>query len=122
MKMDNLKYQVYKLVDRFFQGTNQHFQCQLPEKPGIFWQFVMRRLYAGIQFIPDQAQIVKDLPEDAIVVYVNKFKSNFEFLFSYIRFPEQLLEHFVRVHKHQPSHHSLTMMLFDRTCSYSQQQ
>ena len=37
--------------------------------------FGLGRFFSGIRFTGEQAEQIKNLPEDAIVVYVNKYKS-----------------------------------------------
>jgi len=52
---------------------------------GLIRHFLFKRLFFRISFSDDQADVIKDLPENACIVYVNKFKSTFEYLFSYFR-------------------------------------
>ena len=86
MKSDTIKRRLQELKNRFLQGTEHHYQCQMPDNPGIFLGFILRRLYGRIAFSQDQVKLLEALPKDAMTVYVNKQKSTFEFLFSYTRF------------------------------------
>ncbi|WP_319525140.1 1-acyl-sn-glycerol-3-phosphate acyltransferase [uncultured Desulfosarcina sp.] len=40
---------------------------------------------------PEQADIIKNIPEDAIIVYTTKYKSGFDFLFAHTRYRQQRL-------------------------------
>jgi len=75
-----------KAVDRFLQGTYNHFFCELPARIGSIWHFLFKVLFFRIQFSKDQVNIIRDLPKDAGIIVVNKYRSTFEYFFSYIRF------------------------------------
>jgi glycerol-3-phosphate O-acyltransferase len=76
---------INKIICRFLVGTTQHFSCQLPSHMDSVRHFLFNLLFNRIGFTKDQADVIKNLPENACVVYVNKFKSTFEVLFSYFR-------------------------------------
>ena len=88
MKIDTIKHTIHELTLRFLKGTDHHFYSEMPEKQGVFWRFGLNRLFSRIQFSIDQAKLVNDLPDGAMIVYVNKFKSAFEFLFFCNRLPK----------------------------------
>jgi glycerol-3-phosphate O-acyltransferase len=48
--------------------------------------FILRRLFAGIDLNPELKVTLDTLPDNAVVVYVSKTKSYFEFLFYYTRY------------------------------------
>jgi glycerol-3-phosphate O-acyltransferase len=48
--------------------------------------FILRRLFGGIPIAPELETVLDELPENAVVVYVSKYKSYFEFLFYYTRY------------------------------------
>lgn len=74
--------------DTIVQGTHNHFSCHIPEKIGLLPSLLLRLLFARIDINRAQAEMLKVLDEEGHVVFVNKYKSNFEFLFSYIRFKQ----------------------------------
>ena len=53
--------------------------------------FILRRLFSGIHLNPDLKATLKDLPADAVIVYVSKTKSYFEFLCYYTRYMQAKL-------------------------------
>lgn len=73
------------IINRFLEGTTQHFGCQLPSHMDPIRHFFFKLLFLRIGFSTNQADVIKGLPENACIVYVNKFKSTFEYLFSYFR-------------------------------------
>ncbi len=81
--------------------------CFLPKTNGILAFWFLRRLFSGIPINPELETTVKSLPDDAVVVYVTKDKSHFEFLFAYTRFrqanlPFPQLSFDCKVHIWQP--------------------
>jgi glycerol-3-phosphate O-acyltransferase len=73
-------------LKRFLKGTVHHYSCILPDKMGILTQGLLRIFYRGIRFSTDQEKILQNLPDDAILIFTNKYKSQFEWLFCYSRF------------------------------------
>ncbi len=70
---------------KLLQGKALYFSCRLPAHIGHVCNWLIRLFYSGIVLEDKQAQVVSGLPDDAIVVYTNKFKSYFEFLFTHSR-------------------------------------
>ncbi len=68
--------------------TDNCFTCYLPENISFFSSNFLKVFFSGIKIDPDQLNTIKRLPENAIVIYASKFKSNFEFLFTYIRYKD----------------------------------
>jgi glycerol-3-phosphate O-acyltransferase len=61
------------------------FDCFLPRRTGYFSSWLLRRFFSGIRLDEDQLSGMKALPPDAIVVYITKHKSEFEYLFYHTR-------------------------------------
>ena len=68
-------------LSKVLHGTLNHYGCILPRKTGKISSAALRAFYSGIAFGKDQRAVIEQLPENATVVYVNKHKSKFEFLF-----------------------------------------
>lgn len=66
--------------------TDNRFTCYLPQRIGFVATFLLRRLFAGIRINPDLQTTIRNLPENAVTVYVSKTKSYFEFLCYYTRY------------------------------------
>jgi glycerol-3-phosphate O-acyltransferase len=80
-----------RMADTFLKGTHQHYLCYLPANKGLFSSWLLKRFFSGIESKRQQIQILKTIPENATVVYLNKFQSYFEFLFYHTRHIENRL-------------------------------
>ncbi len=69
-----------------FNNSGDRYFCQLPEHIGYLSTLILRLFYSGIKVNQTQTRHLKDLNKDGTIVYVTKHKSNFLFLFSYIRY------------------------------------
>ncbi len=78
-------------LERFLKGTNDHFFCDIPGRIGFLSSLFLRLFYKGIRTEKDQVVPIRDLPEDAVVVYATQRKSYFDFLFFYTRFKQEKL-------------------------------
>jgi len=88
------------IFSRLLRGSQDHFLCMLPYRTGRLSNWFLKHFYSGIRIDPDQTDLVCNTPKDAIIVYVNKFRSNFEYLFYHTRYgaldlpvPEIWLDH-----------------------------
>jgi len=73
-------------IQRVLDGTYDHYSCYLPDKIGRLPSLILRLFYSGIKTAEDQIAVLKQIEDDAIVVYASKFKSYFEYLFYYSRY------------------------------------
>jgi glycerol-3-phosphate O-acyltransferase len=73
-------------IIRFLKGTYNHYSLELPEKPGFLTGFFLKRFFSGISIEKEQVAVLNNLPEDAIIVYVAKQKSRFQYLLYYTRY------------------------------------
>ena len=83
----------YKLTARGWiysalKGTHNHFSCHLPPNVGIVVNFFLKLFYSGITIDDEQTAKIKKLPDDGIIVYANKYKSYFEYLFYHTRYKQ----------------------------------
>ncbi len=75
---------------RSFLGDNyNHYMTYLPKKIGILSDWFLRALFRGIQTDKGQGEILKGLSRDGIVVYITKYKTDFEYLFYHARYAEE---------------------------------
>ena len=72
-------------ISKLLKGSYDHYTCFLPRDIGRFSNLILKLFYSGIRFDTEQMKIVQRLDEEAVVVYVTKFQSNFEYLFYYNR-------------------------------------
>ena len=73
------------------ENTENLFTCWLPRQTGIVTMFILRRIFSGICLNPDLKATLKELPDNAVIVYVSKTKSYFEFLCYYTRYMQARL-------------------------------
>ena len=73
-------------IQRLLKGTYLHYACFLPENPGYLLPWILKVFYRGVTLAPSQAAVLKQLPRNAIPVYVTKRKSVFERLFYHTRY------------------------------------
>lgn len=70
----------------FFNDTHDHHACYLPSHIGHMVSFFLNFFYANIEVNQSQTFQLKKMQEEGIIVYANKYKSYFEFLFYYTRY------------------------------------
>lgn len=66
--------------------TRKYYSCLLPNKLGGFIGLWLRLYHHRIKFGLSQKAKIETLNNDAIYVYVTKYKSRFTFLFTFLRF------------------------------------
>lgn len=72
--------------ERILDSARDHYACFLPGRTGFISSLFLRSLFSKIRLDDDQMNAVRQLPEDAIVVYVSKHKSDFERFFCHTRY------------------------------------
>lgn len=87
---------ILRTVDRWIthliQGTHDQYFCLLPSQAGSIRHFLLRIFFRGIRMDADQTAKLEKIPADAIVIYANKFKGHFDFLFYHTRYTENRLK------------------------------
>jgi glycerol-3-phosphate O-acyltransferase len=73
-------------IERVFENSRDHYFCFLPSPIGAVADFSLGRLFSGVFMGAEQADIIKNIPDEAIIVYTIKYKSRFEFLFAHTRY------------------------------------
>ncbi|CAB1060244.1 Glycerol-3-phosphate acyltransferase (EC [Olavius sp. associated proteobacterium Delta 1] len=81
------------LIGKILQGTHDHYTCLLPDNIGRFTGLLLKLFYSGIKVDKEQTETIRQLDKNAIVVYVTKFKSYFEYLLYYSRYRQEDLPH-----------------------------
>jgi len=75
-------------INRALKGTHNHYLCYLPGKTGFLSSWILRLFFSGIKLSKQQTSILQKLREKGIVVFVTKYKSEFEYLFYYTRYKQ----------------------------------
>ena len=78
-------------INKLLRDSYDHYTCLLPDKIGSFSNLLLKLFYSGIKVDDRQTEILEQLDEDAVIVYVTKFKSFFEYLFYYNRYRQKHL-------------------------------
>ena len=69
-----------KIVNRILGGTHDHFLAMLPEKSGLLVDALAHLLFSKVSIVDDKMETVRQLSKTGTIVYVNKYKSNLEYL------------------------------------------
>ena len=73
-------------LSKLLRGSPDHYTCFLPDDISSFTGLLLRLFYSGIKVDKEQTETIRRLDQNAIVVYVTKFKSYFEYLFYHSRY------------------------------------
>ncbi|MGE0085030.1 MAG: 1-acyl-sn-glycerol-3-phosphate acyltransferase [Desulfococcaceae bacterium] len=73
-------------TDAVLDGTHHHYRCLFPKDSGKLTDMGLRFIFSGIRINEDQIRSIRELPEDSIIIYANKYKSDFEYLFFHTRY------------------------------------
>jgi glycerol-3-phosphate O-acyltransferase len=76
-------------ISRLLGGSHDHYTCLIPEDIGSFTSLLLKLFYLGIKVDKTQIELIRQLPQDAILIYVTKFKNYFEYLFYYSRYRKE---------------------------------
>ncbi len=87
-KLSRLKARIRHWVDMALGNTHHYYSCYLPVPVGRIVDFVFRLFYAGITLREEECDKLRDLPDEAVIVYATKYKSIFEYLFFHYRYRE----------------------------------
>ena len=81
-----IKKKIRGWIDALLKNTHNHYICFLPGKIGLLPSLALKIFFSGIQINKEQYSVLQKIPENAIIVYVNKYKSYFEYLFYHTRY------------------------------------
>jgi len=82
-----------QMVDDAASGSHSHFICHFPDKIGFLASSVLQFFFSRTGFDEKQLSVLEMLQKKGIIIYANKYKSNFDFLFYYTRYKKLLLPH-----------------------------
>ena len=89
--VQRLRRKIRKWVDAFLDGHHDYYTCCLPRHWGLFsaLYLILKSIFSHVSINLTQAAYLKTLQDKAIVVYVSKYKSTFEYLFYHIRYKDK---------------------------------
>jgi len=94
MSLKKLQKYIRSGWDKRISGTYHPFTCYLPPNTGIIARLILKLLFTGIQVDSQPADLPRHAEnKDRIIIYVNKYKSYFEYLFFHTRFRHDGLPH-----------------------------
>src|SRR6056297_1080246 len=94
MSLKKLQKNIRSWWDKRVSGAYHPFTCYLPPNTGLIARLILKLLFTGIQVdsqLPDLPRYAEN--KDRIIIYVNKYKSYFEYLFFHTRFRHDGLPH-----------------------------
>lgn len=77
---------IRRWIDRLLKNSHDHYFCFLPSPTGWLTAFFLERFFSGVFMGGEQADIVKNIPKPAIIIFTTKYKSRFKFLFTHTRY------------------------------------
>jgi len=94
MHLNKIKKTIRGWWDKQVSGIYHPFTCYLPPQTGIIARLILKLLFIGIK-VDSQHDDLPRKPEnkDRIIIYVNKYKSYFEYFFFHNRFRYEGLPH-----------------------------
>lgn len=78
-------------VDNRLHHTHHHYFSVLPQKIGFLSSIFLRLFYSGIKMEKDQLAVLKNVPENGIIIFAGKHQSYFEYLFYHTRYRQMRL-------------------------------
>ena len=72
-------------INHFLEGTHSHFSCFFPGNSGLS-SSILKLFFSGVKVGESQSSTIQKIPENAIIVYVTKHKSKFDYLFYHTRY------------------------------------
>ena len=90
-KIRRIKARGESWIDRLLQGTSDHYRCFFPKREGGFSSGLFRVIFSGIRMDERQINVIRKIPEDAVVIYAHKYKSYFDYLFYHTRYTKENL-------------------------------
>ncbi|MBT8352865.1 MAG: 1-acyl-sn-glycerol-3-phosphate acyltransferase [Deltaproteobacteria bacterium] len=72
-------------INHFLEGSRGHFSCFFPGNSG-FSSSILKLFFSGVKVGRRQSSTIEEIPPNAIIVYVTKHKSKFDYLFYHTRY------------------------------------
>jgi len=80
-----------RIINWLLDYTHDYYLCFLPGKLGRITSLILGFFYSRIKLDPEQKEKLKALSKEGSIVYVNRHKSNFEYLFLHTRYKKENL-------------------------------
>lgn len=86
MKTTSIKSVMRGWMKTKFANTRNYFACYLPPDTGFLSQFILKLIFSGIKIPDEKTALHKSADDPRILIFVNKYKSYFEFFFYHTRY------------------------------------
>ena len=83
-----LREKIRTRIDTGRQDNHDYYPCKLPDNIGFLSNTILKLFFSGIKVAKGQTLNLNNLKKEGIVVYVNKYKSYFRYLFYYTRYKQ----------------------------------
>jgi glycerol-3-phosphate O-acyltransferase len=80
-----------RIIDWLLGHTRDYYLCFLPGRLGRISSMILGFFYSRIKLDPEQKEKIIELSKEGVIVYVNRHKSNFEYLFLHTRYKKENL-------------------------------
>jgi glycerol-3-phosphate O-acyltransferase len=87
----NKKPALRRIIDWLLGHTHDYYLCFLPERLGRISSLILGFFYSRIKLDDEQKEKLTALSKEGIIVYVNRHKSDFEYLFLHTRYKKEKL-------------------------------
>jgi glycerol-3-phosphate O-acyltransferase len=77
---------IRRWVNRILGGTYLHYRNVLPERFGRLRSAALELFFSGVRLEEPQADVLRDLPADGVIIYASRFRCTFPFLFAHTRY------------------------------------
>lgn len=89
--LEKIKHTYTRWAAFALRNTHHHYFCELPARISWSAHFLLKLFYRGITVDTEQTAAIGQIEPGAILIYANKYHSNFEYLFYYTQYKEHKL-------------------------------
>jgi glycerol-3-phosphate O-acyltransferase len=79
---------IRRWINRVLGGTLHHYRNVLPEQFGPLRSTALRLFFSGVRLEAPQADTLRELPADGVIIYASRFRCTFPLLFAHTRYGE----------------------------------
>jgi len=84
-----LRKKITTWVMNLLEDSQDQYSCFLPGDRKTLSSLFLRIFFSGVQINEHQLEVIRHIPKEALIIYVTKYKSHFEYLFYHTRYPQE---------------------------------
>jgi len=88
LKFQAIRLKIRELINRLLLDTHHHYTCFLSGETKPLSAFFLNIFFSGVKIDKEQISVLQNLKKGGIVVFANKYKSYFEFIFYHTRYKQ----------------------------------